>query len=187
MSLRVIGGTARGMRLRAVPGDSTRPIRDQVKESLFNILGTRVAGSTWLDLFAGTGSVGIEALSRSAARAVFVDRAQQAVRTVRQNLEHTRLTPGAEVIRSDAFAYLERTSGRVFDCIYIAPPQYAGLWIRALQMIDERPALLAELGRVIVQIDPVEDQPVLLERLEEIDRRKYGSTLLLFFQVRSDG
>jgi 16S rRNA (guanine(966)-N(2))-methyltransferase RsmD len=104
--LRVIAGTARGRRLRSVPGDTTRPITDRVKESLFDILGGDIQSATFLDLFAGTGSVGIEALSRGAAFARFIDREQQAVATVRLNLETTGLTGRAEVIKMDAFTYL---------------------------------------------------------------------------------
>ena len=89
MPARVISGTAKGRRLKLVPGDTTRPIMDRVKESLFNILGD-VQGMRWLDLYAGTGQVGIEALSRGAAEVVFVDKARADVRTDRDNLTHTQ-------------------------------------------------------------------------------------------------
>ena len=97
MPSRVIAGKAKGRRLKLVPGDTTRPIMDRVKESLFNILGD-VAGTHWLDLFAGTGQVGIEALSRGAATVVFIDSARAAVQTVRDNLATTRLGEGATVL-----------------------------------------------------------------------------------------
>ena len=87
--LRVIAGTARGRRLRAVPGDITRPITDRTKESLFNIIGSDIVGAGFIDLFAGTGSVGIEALSRGAKYVRFVDFHQSAIQTVKSNLEHT--------------------------------------------------------------------------------------------------
>src|SRR5512139_472558 len=135
-SLRVIGGKARGRRLRPVPGDTTRPITDRTKESLFNILGGDIIGATFLDLFAGTGSVGIEALSRGAAFARFIDREQQAVATVRYNLETTGFTGRAEVFKMDAFTYLSRPPDRSFDYAYIAPPQYKDLWRKALLDFD---------------------------------------------------
>ena len=94
MSSRVISGKARGKRLKLVPGDTTRPIMDRVKENLFNILGV-VNGTRWLDLFAGTGQVGIEALSRGAAEVIFIDKARAAIQTIRDNLAHTRLEDGA--------------------------------------------------------------------------------------------
>jgi 16S rRNA (guanine966-N2)-methyltransferase len=128
MPIRVIAGSAKGRKLKMVPGDSTRPVMDRVKEALFNILGAGVRESSWLDLFAGTGSVGIEALSRGAARALFIDNDRLAVRTIRENLEHTRLAERAEVLRADAFAYLRRPNPEAFEYIYVAPPQYQGMW-----------------------------------------------------------
>ena len=103
--LRVIAGTARGRRLRSVPGDTTRPITDRVKESLFDILGGDIQSANFLDLFAGTGSVGIEALSRGAAFARFIDKESQAVATVRVNLETTGLKGSADIVKADTFAY----------------------------------------------------------------------------------
>lgn len=86
MPIRVIAGAAKGRRLKMVPGDTTRPVMDRVKEALFNILGRGIVGSSFLDLFAGTGSVGIEALSRGAGRVVFIDRHPLAIRTDRKSV-----------------------------------------------------------------------------------------------------
>jgi 16S rRNA (guanine966-N2)-methyltransferase len=101
--IRVISGVAKGRKLKMVPGDSTRPIMDRVKEALFNILGTGVVGCTFLDLFAGTGSVGIEALSRGADRVLLIDKDRMAIRTIRENLALTGLANRAETLRADAF------------------------------------------------------------------------------------
>jgi 16S rRNA (guanine966-N2)-methyltransferase len=180
--LRIIAGKARGRRLRSVPGDATRPITDRVKENLFNILGADVQGSTWLDLFAGTGSVGIEALSRGADFVRFVDIQRQAIETIRSNLSQTGLQVGSEVLRLDAFQLIAGPADRGFDYIYIAPPQYKALWKRALLALDADPGWLNEDAWIIVQIHPVEDQAISLKKLEEFDRRKYGSTLLLFYR-----
>jgi 16S rRNA (guanine966-N2)-methyltransferase len=180
--LRIIAGKARGRRLRSVPGDATRPITDRVKENLFNILGADVQGSTWLDLFAGTGSVGIEALSRGADFVRFVDIQRQAIETIRSNLSQTGLQVGSEVLRLDAFQLIAGPADRGFDYIYIAPPQYKALWQRALLALDADPGWLNEDAWIIVQIHPVEDQAISLKKLEEFDRRKYGSTLLLFYR-----
>ena len=130
--LRVISGTARGRRLRAVPGDSTRPITDRTKESLFNIIGGDINRATFLDLFAGTGSVGIEALSRGAKYVLFIDNNHKAIRTIKENLAHTGLEQGAEVRRIDAFQLIEDNAHISYDYIYIAPPQYKDLWKTAL-------------------------------------------------------
>ena len=185
--LRVIAGKAGGRKLRSVPGSSTRPITDRVKESLFNIIGADIQSAAMLDLFAGTGGVGIEALSRGAAYALFVDLDQQAVVTVRANLVSTDLTERGEVRRIDAFALLRGAPERTFDYVYIAPPQYKGLWKKALLSLDAHSAWLTADAWVIVQIHPREIELVELQNLVEFDRRKYGSTLLIFYQALPDG
>lgn len=180
--MRVISGRAKGRKLKQVPGDITRPIMDRVKENLFNILGPQVAGTRWLDLFAGTGAVGIEAISRGAAEVVFSDAAWQAIRTIKHNVRHTGFTAESEIIKTDAFRYLQGPPSRPFDVIYVAPPQYKGLWARALREIDARPAaLLRPAGVVIVQIDPREEEPLSLTHLFRYDRRQYGNTQLDFY------
>lgn len=179
---RIIAGKARGHRLKDVPGDITRPITDRVKEALFNILGADIVGSSWLDLFAGTGSVGLEALSRGAEFVRFNDLNRAAIDTIKANVEATGLRIGAEVVKSDAFALLGQIPNRTFDYIFIAPPQYKELWTRALDKLEENPTWLAPDGWILVQIDPVEYQPPHWPNFTEFDQRKYGSTLLLFYE-----
>ncbi len=190
-ALRVIAGKARGRKLKSVPGDRTRPITDRVKEALFNIIGPDLStgeGATMLDLFGGTGSVGIEALSRGASFVRFIDVDRQAAATIKANLQITGLEKSAEVIRQDALTLLGRPADRAFDYVYIAPPQYKGLWKRALLALDANPAWLSEDAWVIVQIHPVEYEPLdgsageTLINLVEFDRRHYGSTLLVFYE-----
>lgn len=180
--LRVIAGSARGRRLNAVPGEATRPITDRAKEALFNIIGADIQGASLLDLFAGTGCVGIEALSRGAAFVRFTDIQHQAIKTIHANLRLTRLESGAEVLRLDAFSLLERTPDRTFDYIFIAPPQYKGLWRKTLEKLDANPGWLTPDAWVIVQIHPIEFEPLPLVHLAEFDRRKYGSTLFIFYE-----
>lgn len=181
---RIIAGTAKGIRLEAVPGNITRPITDMVKEALFDILGAEdLAGSTWLDLFGGTGSVGIEALSRGAKFARFIDLNRAAVTTIQANLEKTHLKSRAEVIQADAFAFLSRPPDQAFDYIYIAPPQYKDMWVRTLQALDANPGWTKEDTWVIAQIDPVEYTEQTLLHLVEFDQRKYGNTLLVFYET----
>ncbi len=181
---RVISGTAKGRKLFSVPGEGTRPITDRVKEALFNILGPYIVGATMLDLFAGTGGVGIEALSRGAAYVRFVEWHRGALRTIKKNLAHCRLDDPqrADVRFMDAFALLQQPADRAFDYIYIAPPQYHGLWEKALRLLDAHPDWLAEDGWVIVQIHPNEYHEVPLRHLRPFDERKYGSTLLVFYE-----
>ena len=180
--MRVITGSAKGKKLRQVPGKTTRPITDRVKEALFNILDNWVIDHRLLDLFAGTGAVGIEFLSRGGRQAVFVERAGPAQRVIQENLRLTKLTAQADLVRGDAFKYLARDLLDPFEVIYIAPPQYQNLWQKALQMIDRRPTLLTSDGIVVVQIDPREFEEVTLQTLALYDQRKYGNTMLCFYE-----
>jgi 16S rRNA (guanine966-N2)-methyltransferase len=179
--MRVISGTAKGRNLQAVPGNSTRPITDRVKEALFNIFSADIIDARFLDLFGGTGGVGIEALSRGAAHVVFIEKNRKAQETIKANLALTRLSDRAEIVRGDAFAFL-RNAPQPFHYIYIAPPQYQRLWIEALQLIDEQPGWLADDGEIVVQIHPREYEAVALQHFEEIEQRRYGSTLLVFYE-----
>jgi 16S rRNA (guanine966-N2)-methyltransferase len=187
--VRVIAGKAKGHRLKSVPGKGTRPITDRAKSALFSILGNDVMHSRFLDLFAGTGQVGIEALSRGASQAVFVERAGPALRVIRENLAHTRLEGGAQVVRADVFAYLATGTGppEPFDYVYIAPPQYQGLWVRTLQALDARPGWLVGDGWVIVQIHPREYEEVALDHLALFDQRSYGGVMLCFYARVPEG
>jgi 16S rRNA (guanine966-N2)-methyltransferase len=177
--VRVIGGAAKGRRLRAVPGHTTRPITDRVKESLFNILGAQVENALFLDLFAGTGGVGIEALSRGARLAIFVERSGRAVKTIQDNLTLTGLAGRAQVVRADVFRFLARED-RKYDLIYVAPPQYKGLWAKTLLTLDEK-KLLSEDSLIVVQIHPKEYTELDLQSLLLADQRRYGSTSLCFY------
>jgi len=181
--VRVIAGSAKGRKLLSVPGDTTRPITDRVKESLFNLLRGYVEDTTWLDLFGGTGAVGIEALSQGARHVVFIDKVRKAVEVLRKNLETTGFTEQAQVIHGDAFHYLKHAN-TAFDYIYVAPPQYEDLWAKTLTLLNEKPELLAEDGRIIVQIHPKELHSLATPNLTMTAERRYGSTLLLFYAHR---
>jgi 16S rRNA (guanine(966)-N(2))-methyltransferase RsmD len=181
--MRVISGSAKGIKLASVPGKSTRPITDQVKEALFNILGRSIIDAAFLDLFGGTGAVGIEALSRGAQHAVFLEINYRAYKTIQQNLKATDLEPYATVHKKDAFVYLREEPKQTFNFIYIAPPQYKQIWLKAMETLDENPNWLNLGDTAIVQIHPKE----VVEELNytnfiEFDRRSYGDTLLIFFE-----
>ena len=185
MSLRVISGTANGRKLRDVPGNTTRPVTDMVKEALFDILAGDVLDSVWWDLFAGTGAIGIEALSRGASFVRFSDLNRLPIDTIQANLQTTGFSSQAEVRRGDAFSMLEATPTRLFDYIYIAPPQYKEMALKALQILDANPGWLNDEGSwVIVQIHPREYRKLELQSLEEFEQRKYGSTLLVFYEKK---
>jgi 16S rRNA (guanine966-N2)-methyltransferase len=182
MTLRVIAGKAKGRKLKSVPGDTTRPVTDRVKEALFNILAGDVVDSRWWDLFAGTGAIGIEALSRGATFVRFTDSNREPIETIHFNVEHTGFARQSEIRRGDAFTLLSRGADAQFEYIYIAPPQYKEMWEKALELVDEDIRWLSEDGWVIVQIDPREYKKVSLQKLEEFEQRKYGSTMLIFYE-----
>jgi 16S rRNA (guanine(966)-N(2))-methyltransferase RsmD len=158
---------------------------DRVKTALFDILAPEISGMRVLDLFAGTGAVGIEALSRGAESATFIERSPEAWRLVRENLALTNLSDRAEVLRADAFAYVQQASAgnKRFDLVYVAPPQYVHMAARALAQLDVAPVTQPD-GLVILQIHPQERaelDALQLTHLRRYDERRYGSTLLLFY------
>lgn len=197
--MRVVTGEAKGRKLKGPRTPGTRPIIDRVKTALFDILSTRVEDARFLDLFAGTGSVGIEALSRGAASATFIEMNYSVLKLVRENLTITGLGDRAETLHTNAFKFLQSYSrenqslpgnqARAYDIVYVAPPQYQGMAARALQLLDNS-LLVPDTGLVIVQIHPKERSVVAgvpLSRLSLIDERRYGSTLLMFFEERTLG
>jgi 16S rRNA (guanine(966)-N(2))-methyltransferase RsmD len=183
-NLSVIGGKAKGYSLLSVPGTGTRPVMAKVKAAVFNIVAPYILGSTWLDLFAGTGSVGIEALSRGANLARFVENQNAAVKTIRSNLEHTGLSEDAEVWQKNVFHLLKEPADRRFDFVYIAPPQFKDLWEQTLYALDQNPDWLVHDSWILVQIDKVEYKPLELDNLALFKRRSYGSTELVFYMVK---
>jgi 16S rRNA (guanine966-N2)-methyltransferase len=193
--MRIVSGSARGKKLIVVPGDGTRPILDRVKTSLFDILRPRIEGTKVLDLFAGSGSVGIETLSQGAAHCTFTELGPKAVATIKKNLATSGFSDRATVRQTDAFAYLRATE-ESFDLIYVAPPQYKNLWVEAMQQIARRPGLLRRpaaeseedepSGMAIVQIHPKEYQSLDLGEIRETRQKRYGNTLLVFFERASD-
>lgn len=180
--MRVISGTAKSLKLKS-PGDATRPITDRVKENLFNILGVRVIDANILDLFAGAGSVGIEALSRGAKHSTFVERDEVAIQVLWENLRITLLAKKATVLREDVFRFIRRRSEEEYDIVYVAPPQYKGFWEESLNLLDRR-QFLAPDGLIIAQIHPREYKELEMASYEECDRRKYGNTMLCFYKTR---
>lgn len=178
---RIIAGSLKGLLLESIPGNQTRPITDRVKENLFNIIGNDIIDSSFLDAFAGTGSVGIEAYSRGAKFIQFIEKNQKAFSILSKNLEYISNQNAYNLINTDAFVFFKGCSFSRFDYVFIAPPQYLRMWIKALNIIDENKDLLNNDGWIIVQIDPVEYESIKMVNFIEFDQRKYGSTLLIFF------
>ncbi len=150
--MRIIAGSARRLLLKTVPGQDTRPTTDRIKETLFNILRDEVPGSRFLDLFAGSGQIGLEALSRGARMAVFVDDSKKAVSCIRENIASTRFEDKSEVYAMDAAAAIRRMEGRYsFDLVFMDPPYGKGLEREALLALASS-SLLAEDAMLIVEV-----------------------------------
>lgn len=182
--MRIITGTARGCRLKTPKGETTRPTADRIKESLFNILGRRVEEAHVLDLFAGTGALGLEALSRGASSALFVD--ERTASLIEENAVKARLFDRAEIVRGDALRVLCRlgTLERSFDLIFCDPPYRRGLWEKALSSVD-REGLLSPDGCMIVEHGTEEEELPTLENLHCVREETYGRTTRLRFFSRN--
>ena len=161
--MRVIAGSARRLKLKTLEGMNTRPTQDIIKETLFNILQVHVPGSRFLDLFAGSGSIGIEALSRGASKAVFLENDRRAMDIIRSNLEFTHLRDRAVLIQGDALSglnQLERKGG--FHLIYLDPPYGKGLEDKVLEYLS-RSSLLEPEGIIILETSRKTEYPYLEE------------------------
>ena len=178
--MRVITGKARGIQLKTPDGMQTRPTADRVKEALFSIINFDIPGAAVLDLFGGTGQLGIEALSRGAKSAVFVDAREDACKLIRENLKRTKLESDAKVVRSDYMDYLSR-SREQFDIILLDPP-YAEVFLEnALKRITEIDILRS--GGIIVAERPLgKELPWDFEGYERSKDYKYGKILLTLYR-----
>lgn len=148
--MRVIAGSARRIQLKTLDGMETRPTTDRIKETLFNMIDPWIGDCDFLDLFAGSGGIGIEALSRGAREAVFVERNEAGVKVIRENLNRTRLTERAVCMQAEVSAGLRRLIGREFDYIFMDPPYHERLEKDVLTLIQEL-AILRKDGMVIVE------------------------------------
>ena len=184
--MRVISGQAGGLKLRAVEGMTTRPVLDSIKEAVFNIIASRVPGARVLDLFAGAGSFGIEALSRRADFAVFVDKDRKSIDVIRDNLTHTKLGEYAQVLHSSFAVAIDILEGKreYFDIIFIDPPFGKGLIPEAVVHIS-RSHILRDNGIIIARSEVHDDAPEVIGRFRCVDRRKYGRSVVSFFGVQS--
>ncbi len=178
--MRVITGKARGVQLKTPEGMQTRPTTDRVKEALFSIIQFEISGAKVLDLFGGTGQLGIEALSRGAKKAVFVDAQEKACKLIKENLTRTKLSQDAQVVRSDYLQYLNRCREK-FNIVFLDPP-YAEVFLEtALKRITEIDIL--ETNGIIVAERPVgKELPWTFEGYTRSKDYKYGMILLTIFR-----
>ena len=184
--MRVIAGSARRLLLKAPDGMDTRPTADRVKESLFNMLNPDLYGCAFLDLFSGSGAIGIEALSRGAQRAVLVDASMECAGIIKQNLEVTRLWENAEIINEDVYAAIERLGrrGDKFDIIFMDPPYAAGYYVPVMEAIKKADILAAE-GYIVAESAKGVDFTA-AEGFKIFKERKCGPAVMNFLNLEEE-
>lgn len=187
MTLRVISGLAKGRRLKSVKGMTTRPTADRVKESLFNIIREEIEDSIFLDLYAGTGSIGIEALSRGASKVTFIDQDKQAIKVLKENLVLTKFDEQAEVYQQDVQLALNilGKKKKVFNLIFLDPPYYKGLEEKTLEKILDNGILIPN-GLIIVEHLHKNILPDSMGKIQLIRTETYGDTAISFYRKRED-
>lgn len=183
--MRVISGMARGTKLYSLEGNNTRPTLDRVKESLFNIIGMKIRDSIVLDLFSGSGAIGIEAASRGAQKVILCDKSKDAINIINKNIEKTRLKENTIVINSDYKEALKKANC-TYDIIYIDPPYATNLVKDSVEEILKN-EYLKDSGIIIIETDEEERINKELDEIENknidiYDKRKYGRVILIFLR-----
>lgn len=181
--MRIIAGIAKKRLLKVPPGWKGRPTADRVKESLFNILGDLVIDSNFLDLFAGTGNIGIEALSRGALKAVFVEKDPRAAGTIVQNLKNCRLESGSRVVVGDVYRALDELEPekKTYSIVFLDPPYDQGYEIPVIKKVLEL-GLLAPDGLVIAESSKRAELPPDIMGIKLVRQERYGDTMISFYR-----
>lgn len=178
--MRVVAGKARGLTLKTLDGDSTRPTRDMVREALFNIIAEKIPDAVFLDMFAGSGAIGIEALSRGAKKAYFIDSNKDAISIINQNLNKARFNDNSVVWCGDFLKALDKIKNEKFDVVFIDPPYNKELGVKAIEEIYKRNILQVD-GIIIYETDRTENVPEEINVYKRYDYRKYGRNILNFY------
>lgn len=183
--MRVISGKSRGKKLISLEGLNTRPTLDRVKEALFNIIQFDIENTRILDLFAGSGALGIEALSRGACEAIFCDNSKDAIQVIKTNIENTKNVDKSIVINKDYSLALNSLSkqNKKFNIIFLDPPYKTDFGIKAIKTILDL-ELLAKDGIIILETDDEQkEQDIIpIQRINVFDKRKYGKVMLIFIR-----
>lgn len=184
--MRVISGKVRGLKLNTPKNEDVRPTTDRVKESLFNMINHYVMESDVLDLFAGTGSLGIECLSRGANKCVFVDVSKESISIAKSNIKKARVENESTILNldfKDAINKLKIQNNK-FDLIFMDPPYYKNMFIDALEKVDEA-SLLKEDGIIVIEHDSKDSFPDEIRNLIKTKSKKYGNTTLTFYALEA--
>lgn len=186
MQVRVIAGEARGRTLKAVPGVNTRPTTDKVKEAIFSMIGPYFDGGTALDLFAGTGGLGIEAWSRGTERVIFIDREKISIDIIRQNIQTAGMGSAAEIYRNDAERALKALAKRelTFDLVFLDPPYKLTTMDELMGELAAK-GMLEEAAVIVVEHDSSVRYPEAMEHFDQIKYAKYGDTAVSIYKYYS--
>lgn len=188
--MRVMGGKARGRRIKSCPGREVRPTPEKVKGAVFSMLGDCLEGKIFLDLFAGTGNMGLESLSRGTKCTVFIEKKLEYVKIIYENLELTGLNPGgqARVLRGDALKGIQRLYREGFsaDYIFVDPPYFKNLYLPVIQAVAEN-QVLKKGGKLIVEHFKKHPLPQEAWGMVKGQEKKYGDTLITFYARREEG
>ena len=181
--MRIISGKARGTKLYTLEGTNTRPTLDRVKESVFNILQSKLEDAVVLDLFAGSGAIGIEALSRGASKAILCDKSKEAIEIIKKNIEKTHMNEKAQIFNLDYETCLEKVKNEKFDIIYIDPPYETDYIYKALQKIKAL-NITKEESLIIIETDDEQRIEKEIQNInkEIVDKRKYGRATIIFLK-----
>jgi 16S rRNA (guanine966-N2)-methyltransferase len=180
--MRVIAGKAKGRRLRTAPSRKVRPSGDRLKEALFSSLGAGIEGKAVLDLFAGSGALGIEALSRGASHVTFVESYREAASMIQANLEATGLGDGGTLVRTTAEQFLSSAAGGPFDVVFMDPPYATGLPSRLLETLLLR-GLVNHDSLVVVEMSSRAERSLLPSGYTVTQERRYGDSTLLYLRL----
>ena len=185
--MRIIGGKARGTKLYTLEGENTRPTLDRVKESLFNIIQKDVPNAIFLDLFAGSGAIGLEAVSRGANKSILCDKNRDAIKIIKKNIEKTRSREQVELYEADFKEVLKNKLKEKIDIIFIDPPYKTDFAYEAIKILANSKNIKKE-SLMIIETDEEERILKQIENLEIeiIDKRKYGRAHLIFLKIRGD-
>ena len=179
--MRIVAGKRKGLTIKTIESDSTRPTRDVVREALFSILTNKIVDCKFLDLFAGSGAIGIEALSRGAAESYFSDINPQCVRVIKENIAKAKFEEESHVYNLDYKQVLKKLRGNKFDIIFIDPPYNKGMGVDSIKLISEYD-LLSDDGIVILETDTNEEVPEEIGDLEVYNNKRYGRNILNLFK-----
>ncbi|SHG96225.1 16S rRNA (guanine(966)-N(2))-methyltransferase RsmD [Anaerosphaera aminiphila DSM 21120] len=181
--MRVISGTNRGLKLDTLKGENTRPTEDRIKENVFNLLGQNFYNTNVLDLFSGSGSIGIEFLSRGAEKSYFVDNSLEAINVIKKNVKKAKLEDKSLIFKSDALTFLMKYSDEKFDYIYLDPPyKNVNLYLKVVEYISKK-NILKDTGYIVIEQDSsislnIEDY------LKIVKSKKYGNTSIGVWQLK---